>query len=100
MLTAQKKKQFRSIGHKLKPVVMVAGNGLSENVLAEIERALSDHELIKIKIALEEREDRRATIAEIQRVTKCEIVQTIGKIVLVYRQADKPNPKLSNATLY
>ncbi len=40
-------KQLRAIGHKLKPVVTVAGKGLSETVRLEIERALTDHELIK-----------------------------------------------------
>ena len=45
-------KQLRAIGHKLKPLVTVAGNGLSENVVAELERALSDHELIKVKLAV------------------------------------------------
>ena len=44
-------KQLRAIGHKLKPVVTVAGNGLSDNVLQEIQRALADHELIKIKVS-------------------------------------------------
>ncbi|MDP4918106.1 MAG: YhbY family RNA-binding protein, partial [Haliea sp.] len=38
-------KQLRAIGHKLKPVVTVAGNGLSDNVLQEVQRALGDHEL-------------------------------------------------------
>ena len=44
------KKHLRRLGHNLKPVVTVAGNGLSENVSAEIARALNDHELIKIKL--------------------------------------------------
>ena len=44
------KKHLRRLGHNLKPVVTVAGNGLTENVTNEIERALTDHELIKIKL--------------------------------------------------
>ena len=43
------KKYLRSLGHPLKPVVTVAGNGLTESVVTEINRALNDHELIKIK---------------------------------------------------
>ena len=53
-------KQLRAIGHKLKPVVTVAGNGLTDAVYAELERALSDHELIKIKLAVGSREARAA----------------------------------------
>ena len=48
-LSQDRKKALRTIGHKLNPIVTVAGNGLSENVLIEIDRALEDHELIKIK---------------------------------------------------
>ena len=49
-LTQEQKKQYKSIGHHLKPVLTVADNGLTEGVLAELERALGDHELIKIKV--------------------------------------------------
>jgi len=45
-LTQERKKALKAIGHKLNPVVTVAGNGLTENVILEIDRALEDHELI------------------------------------------------------
>ena len=48
-ISAEQKKAMRSIGHNLNPVVTIAGNGLSENVLEELNRALDDHELIKVK---------------------------------------------------
>ena len=44
------KKKFRTIGHQLKPVVIIAQKGLTENIKEEIDRALTDHELIKIKL--------------------------------------------------
>ena len=50
------KKHLRRLGHNLKPVVTVAGNGLSETVNAEIERALTDHELIKVKLVADDRD--------------------------------------------
>ena len=59
-LTQEQKKQFKSIGHHLKPVLIVADNGLTEGVLAELERALNDHELIKVQLRVAEREDRLA----------------------------------------
>jgi len=90
------KKYLRSLGHRLKPVVTVAGNGLTESVAAEIERALHDHELIKLKLAVGDREIKRATIEQICRQCTAQLIQSIGHMVLLYRKADKPNPKLSN----
>ncbi|MBD5769681.1 YhbY family RNA-binding protein [Marinomonas colpomeniae] len=95
-ITNAQKKQFRLIGHALNPVVMIAGNGLTETVLTEIDRALEDHELVKIRISITDREVRTALIAEISKIMKCETVQTIGKVALFYRAALEPNPKLSN----
>lgn len=95
-ITNAQKKQYRLIGHALNPVVMIAGNGLTETVLTEIDRALEDHELIKVRISITDREARTALIAEIRKIMKCETVQTIGKVALFYRTALKANPKLSN----
>ena len=49
-LSITEKKRFRQIGHQLNPVVMLGGQGLTEGVMAEIDRALEDHELIKVRI--------------------------------------------------
>ncbi|RZU38292.1 RNA-binding protein [Fluviicoccus keumensis] len=95
-LSITEKKRFRQIGHQLNPVVLLGGQGLSEAVLAEIERALEDHELIKVRIGGEDREARREAIEAIAAQTRSEAVQIIGKIVLLYRAAKNPHPKLSN----
>ena len=95
-LSNEQKKQFKSIGHHLNPVLIVAENGLTEGVLAELERALNDHELIKIKFALAERDDRRALIDELCQQAGCELAQVIGKMALDYRRAAKQNRQLSN----
>jgi RNA-binding protein len=95
-ISPDRKKQFRTIGHKLNPIVTIAGNGLSEGVLIELNRALDDHELIKVKLALPEREDRKTVIEELGRLPKVEIIQEIGKVVLLYKPNKKANPKLSN----
>ncbi|MGB0472884.1 MAG: ribosome assembly RNA-binding protein YhbY [Porticoccaceae bacterium] len=90
------KKYLRSLGHQLKPVVTVAGNGLTEGVLAELDRALGDHELIKVKLAVGDRETKKATVDEICLQSKAQLIQSIGHMILLFRKADKPNPKLSN----
>lgn len=95
-LSITEKKRFRQIGHQLNPVVMLGGQGLTEGVMAEIERALEDHELIKVRIGGEDREARRAVIDAITGQTRSEAVQIIGKLVLLYRAAKQPHPKLSN----
>ena len=56
------KKYLRALGHQLKPVVTVAGNGLPKNVVTEVDRALRDHELIKIKLAVGDRDTRKAIV--------------------------------------
>lgn len=99
-LTQEQKKQFKSIGHHLKPVLTVAENGLSEGVMAELERALNDHELIKVQFRITERDDRRALIDELCQSGSCELVQTIGKMALIYRRNPKPNRNLSNISRF
>lgn len=92
----QDTRQLRAIGHKLKPVVTVAGNGLSEGVINEIERALNQHELIKIKLSVGNRDTRTAVAEEICERSGAEIVQSIGNVILVLRRTAEPDPKLSN----
>lgn len=89
-------KQLRAIGHKLKPVVTIAGNGLSETVLAELHRALKDHELIKIKVAVGSRDARAQTIEQACEQTGAALVQSIGNTALLLLRSKKPDPKLSN----
>lgn len=95
-LEQAKIKQLRAIGHSLKPVVIVSENGLTENVMAELNRALDDHELIKVKFAYEDREAKKAAMENMAKKLKAETVQSIGKIALIYRLAKRTNKKLSN----
>ena len=95
-LSAAEKKQYRAIAHNLNPVIIVGDKGLSSALLEELDRALNDHELIKIKVAVGDREDRALLIDEIANRSGSELVQTIGKIAVLLRKNKKPNPKLSN----
>ena len=89
-------KQLRAIGHKLKPVVTVAGNGVTDSVLQEVRRALDDHELIKVKIAVGDRESRSAATEAICSTTGATLIQSVGNIVLLLKRAKQPDPRLSN----
>lgn len=88
-LTSQQTRHLRSLAHHLKPVVMIGEKGLTENVLAEIDRALNDHELIKISIA-GEREERQELSATLCEASNAALVQLIGRITVLYRPAKKP----------
>ena len=95
-LTQEQKKQYKSIGHHLKPVLIVAENGLSEGVAAELDRALNDHELIKVQFRTTEREERIALIEAVCKSGRAQLVQMIGKMALIYRKNPQPNKNLSN----
>ena len=96
MVDKTQQKRFRAIGHQLNPIVTIGGNGFSENVVNELNRALNDHELIKVKIHAEDRDDRAETVAELVKVTSAELIQRIGNVALIYKPAAKPQPGLSN----
>ncbi len=87
-LTNSQKRYLRGLTHDINPVVMVAGNGLSENVMAEIEQALEHHELIKVKLR-GEREERKAWAETIVEKTGATPVHRIGQVASFYRR----NPK-------
>ncbi len=98
-LTQEQKKQFKSIGHHLKPILTIADNGLTEGVLAELDRALNDHELIKIQLRAE-RDDRKALIDQLCAQSSSLLIQSIGKVALIYRKNPQPNKNLSNILRY
>ena len=88
-LNTSDKKHLRSIGHKLSPVVMIGDRGISEGVEAELERALNDHELIKIKVNVADPGERREMIQKLCESHKAELIQSIGKMALLYPASKK-----------
>ena len=90
------KKQYRAIGHNLHPIVTIAQKGLSKNIRLELERALTDHELIKIKLIAADRDAKKALVAIICQEFKSECVQSIGHTALLYRRAKRHDGRLSN----
>lgn len=94
--SSRESRQLRAIGHRLKPVVTVAGKGVSDAVVAEIDGALERHELIKIKLAVGDRDQRSAAAEAICQRTGAEIIQSIGNVVLILRRSTRPDPRLSN----
>jgi|TARA_B000000477_G_scaffold26688_1_gene22971 RNA-binding protein len=84
-LTNNQKKYLRSIAHDLKPFVMIGQHGLSESVIAEIDSTMLKHELIKIKLRVEDRDEKQKIIEKILEFSHAEIVQVIGGVLVIYR---------------
>ena len=86
--TTKKIAHLRGLAHSLSPVVMIGNNGLTENVIKEIDLNLCAHELIKIQVAGDDRDARKAMYAEICAKTNAIAVHRIGKQLVVYRKSD------------
>lgn len=82
---------LRAAGHALNPVVIIGNKGLSEEVLKELEVSLKAHELIKIKVQSDQREIRAQMLLQICEKLGATAIQHIGKQLLIYRRAEKPN---------
>lgn len=89
-LTEAQKRHLRKLAHNLKPLVIIGANGLTENVVNEIDQTLAHHELIKVKVNAMDREERDAMIAAFCERLDCALVQRIGNTAVVYREAEKP----------
>ncbi|MFB6348203.1 YhbY family RNA-binding protein [Moraxella sp. ZJ142] len=93
-------KALRGIGHRLNPVVIVGGNGITPTVIEEVARALHDHELIKIKIPAGSADERKECADAIATATESEVIHHIGRMVLLLRANPEPNAKLSNLSRF
>jgi RNA-binding protein len=89
-LTPAQCKYLKSLAHKLKPVVMIGNAGLSEAVVAETDRALTAHELIKVRVLNDDRDERQAHLQALCTSLNAAPVQHIGKLLLIYRPAPEP----------
>lgn len=86
ILTKSQIKYLRSLGHTLKPVVMIGQNGLTENVMTEIVNALEHHELIKLKLNVGDRQVRDEALLKIIEETRSSLIQQIGNMAVLFRR--------------
>ena len=93
-LSGKQKNFLRAAAHKLKPIVTIGNAGLTDAVINEIDLSLAHHELMKIKINMGDKEQRKTMINEISDRAPCEFVQMIGRIAVIYRPADDPKYNL------
>ena len=95
-LSGSEKRRLRAAAHALAPVVIVAARGVTDGVVAETDRALRDHELIKVRIDIDDREARRTAAALLAGRCAAHVAQTIGKVCVLYRENPDADAKLSN----
>lgn len=85
-LTPRERARLKARAHPLEPVVHVGNAGLTDKVAAELDRALTAHELIKVKVAGPDRDAREALCDEICARTDAAEVQRVGKVLVLWRQ--------------
>ncbi|KFN41365.1 ribosome assembly RNA-binding protein YhbY [Arenimonas oryziterrae] len=90
-LSNAQKRYLRGLAHDLKPVILVGAKGVTPGLIAELDLALEQHELIKAKVAAEDRETRDTWIAELTEQSGAALVNRIGHTAVLYRRSkDKP----------
>jgi RNA-binding protein len=85
MLSDAQRKHLRRLGHDRKPIVLAGRAGTGAALVAELDRALADHELVKVRARAGDRGERDAVLEELARATGAELVQRIGNVALLYR---------------
>ena len=87
-LTPSQRRYLRGLAPPLKPVLMLGGKGVTPSGLAELEHALDDHELVKVKLS-GDREERASSLTHLLDASGAENVQTIGHVAVLYRRNDE-----------
>lgn len=90
-LSGTQKRYLRGLAHPLKPVVLVGGKGISDALVAELDLALERHELLKAKVAAEDRDTRDSWISQLAERSGAALIQRVGHTVTLYRaRSEKP----------
>jgi RNA-binding protein len=93
-LSPEQRKYLKAQAHPLKPVVMIGAQGLTEAVIKEAERAIAVHELIKVRVLGDDRDARETYLDGLCHALGAVPVQHIGKLLLIYKPAEKPKIQL------
>jgi len=95
MLTGKQRRHLRALAHPLKPLVQVGKGGIDDGLVAAVDQALADHELIKVKVGESAGMDRHDVADQLAGKTKSQVAQVLGNIVLLYRpDPEKPEIEL------
>ncbi len=91
MLSGKQRRHLRALAHDLRPIVHVGKGGIDDGLIAAVDQALTDHELIKVKVAESETLDRHDAAEAIATKTTSHVAQVLGYTVILYRaHPEKP----------
>ena len=91
MLSGKQRRHLRALGHELQVVVQIGKSGIDDGLVAAVDRALADHELVKIKVGESAGLDRHEAADAIAARTRSDVAQVLGNTVLLYRaNPDEP----------
>jgi RNA-binding protein len=93
MLTGKQRRHLRALAHPLKPLVQVGKGGIDDGLIAAVDQALADHELIKVKVGENAAMDRHEVAEQLAGKTHSQVAQVLGNTVLLYR-ADPEDPTI------
>ena len=88
-LSEKQKKYLRRLAHPMNPIVMLGNAGLTDAVVSELDRALSDHELVKVSARVGGRSARNVALAALANRTRAEIVLKVGNVGVFYRRGEQ-----------
>ncbi|HYC61598.1 MAG TPA: ribosome assembly RNA-binding protein YhbY [Thermoanaerobaculia bacterium] len=89
VLTSKQRQYLRGLAHPLAPVVRVGKAGVTEPLIAETKKSLQSHELIKVRIEVDESAERKSLAEKLAGATDAQIAGTVGKIAILYRERDE-----------
>ena len=93
-LTNKQVRYLRGLAHKLNPAVQMGKAGYGPSLVGEVNRNLADHELIKVRLGADDRDEFESLAQLLAEETGAALVQTIGRIAVYYREAEEPGIKL------
>lgn len=95
VLTSKQRQYLRGLAHPLAPIVRVGKAGVTESVIAETKKSLHSHELIKVRIEVDESAERKAIAEKLAEASDSQLAGTVGKVAILYRARDEePEIKL------
>lgn len=92
-LTSEQRRELKARAHDLRPVVLLGAAGLTDRVLREIDRALAAHELIKVRLPYDDREQRAQIATQVAEDLSAAKVQSIGKTIVLFKPAPESEEK-------
>ena len=92
-LTGKQRRYLRALAHELSPVVQIGHQGLTEAVLKAVDQALETHELIKVRVLVDTKDEALVLVPDVEAKLKAAVAQVIGHTLLVYRRRKK-DPKI------